>query len=158
MELSEGVFTILLVDDDEGHVELVRRNLRRIGVSNPIVALHDGAQALDYIFRRGEFEGRANVNLLILLDINMPGSVNGVEVLRQMKADPQTRKTPAIMLSTTDDPREIGKCYELGCSIYITKPVDPVQFIEAIKRLGLFLQIIRLAADDHGQTSRMATA
>lgn len=148
MEQVEGVFTILLVDDDEGHVELVRRNLRRIGVSNPIIALYDGAKALDYIFRRGEFEGRESVDLLILLDINMPGSVNGVEVLRQMKADALTRKTPVIMLSTTDDPREIGKCYDLGCSIYITKPVDPVQFIEAIKRLGLFLQIIRLAAVD----------
>jgi CheY-like chemotaxis protein len=150
MESVEAVFTILLVDDDEGHVELVRRNLRRIGVSNPIIALHDGAMALDYIFRRGEYEGRTNVNILLLLDINMPGSVNGVEVLRQMKADPLTRKTPVIMLSTTDDPREIGKCYDLGCSIYITKPVDPVQFIEAIKRLGLFLQIIRLAIDDDG--------
>jgi CheY-like chemotaxis protein len=145
MEAIETVFTILMVDDDEGHVELARRNLRRIGVSNPIVTVHDGARALDYIFRRGEFAQRDEVQLLILLDINMPGSVNGVEVLHQMKADPVTRKTPVIMLSTTDDPREVAKCYELGCSVYITKPVDSVQFIEAMKRLGLFLQIIRLA-------------
>jgi CheY-like chemotaxis protein len=150
VDLSGSVFTILIVDDDDGHVELVRRNLRRIAVGNPIVALQDGDRALNYIFRRGEFAGNVDEQLLILLDINMPGSVNGVEVLRQMKADPVSRKTPVIMLSTTDDPREVARCYDLGCSVYITKPVDSIQFIEAIKRLGLFLQIISLAAADPG--------
>jgi CheY-like chemotaxis protein len=139
-----------MVDDDEGHIELARRNLRRIGVSNPIVTVNDGARALNYIFRRGEFAQRDEVQLLILLDINMPGGVNGVEVLRQMKADPVTRKTPVIMLSTTDDPREIAMCYELGCSVYIKKPIDSVQFVEAMKRLGLFLQIIRVATAELG--------
>jgi CheY-like chemotaxis protein len=148
MSASETVFTILIVDDDEGHVELVRRNLRRIAVSNPILALHEGASALDYAFRRGEFAERAAEDPLILLDINMPGTVNGVEVLRQIKSSPITQKMPIIMLSTTDDPREIARCYELGCSVYITKPVDATQFIEAIKRLGFFLQIIRLAKID----------
>lgn len=146
MEAIKEVFTILIVDDDEGHVELARRNLRRIGVGNPISTLQDGARALDYIFRRGEFAVRPGEQILILLDINMPGSVNGVEVLRQIKANPQTQKTPVVMLSTTDDPREVALCYELGCSVYITKPVDSMQFIEAVKRLGLFLQIIRLPA------------
>jgi CheY-like chemotaxis protein len=151
MKAYESTFTILIVDDDEGHVELVRRNLSRIALGNPILALHDGAQALDYIFRRGEYADRSGKSLLILLDINMPGSVDGVEVLRQIKADHRTSKTPVIMLSTTDDPREIALCYELGCSEYITKPVDPIQFIEAIKRLGLFLQVIRLP-DDNAET------
>jgi CheY-like chemotaxis protein len=145
VDRSDSVFTILIVDDDEGHVELVRRNLRRIALGNPIVALEDGDRALNYIFRRGEFDGTPEEQLLILLDINMPGGVNGVEVLRQLKADPLMRKIPVIMLSTTDDPREVARCYDLGCSVYITKPVDSVQFIEAIKRLGLFLQIIQLA-------------
>ena len=150
MKASESPFTILIVDDDEGHIELVRRNLRRIAVSNPIVTAQDGMRALDYVFRRGEFAGRSEEESLILLDINMPGCVNGIEVLRQIKADPATRKTPVIMLSTTDDPREVARCYDLGCSVYITKPVDSVQFIEAIKRLGLFLQIISLAAVNQG--------
>ncbi len=145
MDLSQSPFTILIVDDDEGHVELVRRNLRRIAVGNPIVSLQNGARALDFIFRRAEFSARRGTDLLILLDINMPGSINGVEVLRQIKQDPGTRKTPVIMLSTTDDPREVALCYELGCSVYITKPVDSIQFIEAVKRLGLFLQVIRVA-------------
>jgi CheY-like chemotaxis protein len=150
MKAYESGFTILIVDDDEGHVELLRRNLSRIALGNPLVALHDGARALDYIFRRGEFAGRIGADPLILLDINMPGRIGGVEVLRQIKADPKTRKTPVIMLSTTDDPREVALCYDLGCSVYITKPVDPLQFIEAIKRLGFFLQVICLAEEEEG--------
>lgn len=150
MKEYETSFTILIVDDDEGHVELLRRNLGRIALGNPLFALHDGARALDYIFRRGEFAQRIGAEALVLLDINMPGSVNGIEVLRQVKAHPATRKTPIIMLSTTDDPREVSLCYELGCSVYITKPVDPLQFIEAIKRLGLFLQVIRLPNGEPG--------
>jgi CheY-like chemotaxis protein len=149
MEPIESTFEILIVDDDEGHVELVRRNLRRIGIANPLVVLHEGARALDYVFRRGEFAAREGADPLLLLDINMPGSVNGVEVLRQIKGNPLTRKTPIIMLSTTTDAREVDLCYDLGCSVYITKPVDPIQFIEAIKRLGLFLQVIRLAPNGH---------
>jgi CheY-like chemotaxis protein len=141
-------FTILIVDDDEGHVELLRRNLGRIALGNPLEVLHDGSRALDYIFRRGDHAGRTGADPLILLDINMPGAIGGIEVLRQIKADPKTRKTPVIMLSTTDDPREVAECYDLGCSVYITKPVDPLQFIEAIKRLGFFLQVIRLAEED----------
>lgn len=144
MNASGNTFTILIVDDDEGHVELVRRNLRRIAVSNPIVALNSGEQALDYVFRRGEWAERDGPDPLILLDINMPGRLNGVEVLRQVKQDPATRKIPIIMLSTTDDPREVSLCYELGCSVYMTKPVDAMIFIDAIKRLGLFLQVIRV--------------
>jgi CheY-like chemotaxis protein len=150
MDSIQSAFSILIVDDDEGHVELIRRNLLRIALSNPLVTLHDGTRALNYVFRRGEFAGREGGDPLILLDINMPGSVNGIEVLRQIKADPETRKTPVIMLSTTDDPREIALCYELGCSVYITKPVDPIQFIEAVKRLGLFLQVISVAESRQG--------
>ncbi len=150
MKSYESTFTILIVDDDDGHVELVRRNLSRIALGNPICALNDGERALDYIFRRREYVHRSSATLLILLDINMPGSINGIDVLRQIKADPRTCKTPVIMLSTTDDPREVALCYELGCSVYITKPVEPLQFIEAIKRLGLFLQVIRLPENDCG--------
>jgi len=156
MSANEPQFTILIVDDDEGHVELVRRNLRRIALSNPILALTDGSQALDYVFKRGEFAHRLSDDPLMLLDINMPGSLNGVEVLRQVKNNPITQKMPVIMLSTTDDPREVARCYELGCSVYITKPVESSQFIEAIRRLGFFLQIIRLPKTDPGATEAPA--
>ena len=79
--------------------------------------------------------------MLLLLDIKMP-RVDGVEVLRQVRADPKTATLPVIMLTTTDDPREIDRCYQLGCNVYVTKPVDYQAFVEAIKRLGLFLQVV----------------
>jgi CheY-like chemotaxis protein len=139
--------TILVVDDDEGHAELVRRNLRRSGIGNPIVALTTGAQAVDYVLRRDAYASRTgNGDLLVLLDINMPG-LDGVEVLRQIKANPEAKKIPVLMLTTTDDPREINRCYELGCNIYITKPVDPAAFVEAIQRLGLFLSVVSIPSD-----------
>ena len=80
--------------------------------------------------------------MVVLLDINMP-RIDGIEALRQLKANPQTQKIPVIMLTTTDDPREVDRCYELGCNVYITKPVEYEGFIEAVRRLGLFLQIVQ---------------
>jgi CheY-like chemotaxis protein len=142
---SNHSLTILVVDDDQGHTELVRRNLRRAGISNAITVIHNGSAALDYVFRRGaHVERRSDEELLMLLDINMPGGLDGIEVLRQIKADVDTKKIPVIMLTTTDDPREINRCYDLGCSVYITKPIDSAAFIEAIKRLGLFISVVSL--------------
>ena len=136
--------TVLVVDDDEGHTELVRRHLRRSGITNTLVPISDGNEALDYVFCRGAHSARkGDGELLVLLDINMPG-LDGVEVLRQIKSHPETRKIPVIMLTTTDDPREINRCYELGCNVYVTKPVEPSAFIEAISRLGLFISIISM--------------
>src|SRR5262245_38646419 len=141
--------TILIVDDDEGHAELVRRNLRRIGLTNSIVALDSGASALDYVFSTGRYEGRAQTDhLLILLDIKMPGESDGIDVLCRIKADPAKKRIPVIMLTTTDDPREIKRCYDLGCSVYITKPVDGAAFIEAVSRLGLFLSVVSIPPED----------
>ena len=135
---------IVLVEDDDGHANLVERNLKRAGVSNGIQRLKDGQEALDFIHGVGDFAGRnLNKPMLLLLDIKMP-RVDGVEVLRQLKSNSQTALVPVIMLTTTDDPREIQRCYELGCSVYITKPVDYQAFVEAINRLGLFLQVVRL--------------
>lgn len=142
MENPQSV-TIMVVDDDEGHRELVRRNLRRSGLSNPIVSMANGQEALDYIFRRNTHADRAESELLVLLDINMPG-INGMEVLRVIKGDAAKKKIPIIVLTTTDDPREVARCYELGCSVYITKPVDPTQFMEAVKRMGLFLSVVKV--------------
>jgi CheY-like chemotaxis protein len=139
--------TILVVDDDAGHAELVRRNLRRSGINNEIVTLTSGSDALDFVLCRGPYANKAgDVELLVLLDIDMPG-IDGVEVLRQVKADATAKKIPVIMLTTTDDPREINRCYELGCSVYITKPVDPSVFIDAIQRLGLFISVVSVPVD-----------
>jgi CheY-like chemotaxis protein len=135
---------IVLVEDDDGHANLVERNLKRAGVANGIHRLSDGQEALDFVHGVGACAGRIVTKpMLLLLDIKMP-RVDGVEVLRQLKSDSQTALVPVIMLTTTDDPREIQRCYELGCSVYITKPVDYQAFVEAINRLGLFLQVVRL--------------
>jgi CheY-like chemotaxis protein len=135
---------ILLAEDDEGHASLVRRNLKRSGVANDIVHVNDGQEALDYVRATGKYSDRPRVApMLLLLDINMP-RVDGIEVLRQIKQDEKHNRIPVIMLTTTDDPREINRAYELGCSVYVTKPVAYEAFVEAVSRLGLFLQVVRV--------------
>jgi CheY-like chemotaxis protein len=139
---------ILLVEDDEGHAFLIRQNLRDAGVVNRIVHLPNGQEALDYVHCRGAHAGRhPDGPLLVLLDINMP-LVDGLEVLRQLKADPTTDQVPVIVLTTTDDPREVQRCYELGCNCYVLKPVDYDRFVEAVRRLGLFLSIVQVPRED----------
>lgn len=139
---------ILLAEDDEGHAYLVQENLRDAGLTNKVVHVTDGQAALDYVFCTGPYQERKPSGpLLLLLDINMP-RVDGVEVLRRLKADPKTNELPAIMLTTTDDPREVKRCYEIGCSSYVTKPVEYDRFVEAIRRLGLFLAIVQVPRED----------
>ena len=135
--------TILLAEDDDGHAQLVQRNLERAGLLNGFLRVRDGQELLDCLNSRGSsHEQTLGEALVILMDINMP-RIDGVEALRQIKANPETHRVPVIMLTTTDDPREIDRCYELGCNVYITKPVEYDGFIDAIRRLGLFLQIVQ---------------
>jgi CheY-like chemotaxis protein len=131
---------ILLVEDDPGHALLIEKNLRRAGLPYPIVKLGDGRKALDYLF--GEGGGQT---VLMLLDLNLP-VLDGYQVLRIVKNDERTKLIPVVMLTTTDNPQEIAKCYELGCNLYMTKPVDYDQFMEAIRNLGAFLSIVKLPA------------
>jgi CheY-like chemotaxis protein len=130
--------TILIVDDDEGHAILIRENLESAGLDNHIEHFRDGQAILDFFFGRRH---KANENYLVLLDIRMP-KVDGIEVLRRLKADPEFRKLSVIMLTTTDDSREVERCHQLGCSVYIQKPVDYDRFAEAIRRLGLFVPLL----------------
>jgi CheY-like chemotaxis protein len=136
--------TIVLAEDDDGHASLIHRNLQRAGLVNGFIRVSDGQQALDLILGEGEHSGHAlGQNVLLLLDIKMP-RVDGVEVLRRLKSHEKTSSIPVIMLTTTDDPREVERCYQLGCNVYITKPVDYDGFVNAIKQLGLFLQVVRV--------------
>lgn len=136
--------SILIADDDAGHARLIEKNLQRAGLHNPILRFEDGQQILDYLFHRGPEPGRAaNNGYLLLLDIRMP-KVDGIDVLRQVKADAELRKLPVIMLTTTDDPREVARCHQLGCSNYLVKPVDYEKFSEAIKQLGLFISLVQV--------------
>ena len=140
---------IMLAEDDEGHALLVSKNLKRAGIHNDIVHTRDGQEALDFINCAGKYVNRRpNGPLLLLLDINMP-RLDGLEVLSQIKQVPRTSTIPVIMLTTTDDPREIQRCYELGCNIYITKPVAYESFVEAVRRLGLLLQIVKVPREEN---------
>jgi CheY-like chemotaxis protein len=130
--------TILLIEDDPGHTRLIEKNLRRANITNDIVKATDGQRAVDYLYKT---EGAST--LLVLLDLNMP-VLDGYQVLERMKTDERTKRIPVIILTTTDDAREVARCYELGCNVYITKPVDYEQFSEAIRKLGLFMMVMMI--------------
>jgi len=135
---------VLLAEDDPGHASLIRRNLARAGLSNPIIHFEDGQAVLDFLFQRSPNHNREpHTPYLLLLDIRMP-KLDGLEVLRQIKQDQELKKIPIIMITTTDDPREVEHCHSLGCSHYIVKPIDYEKFIEAIKQLGLFLAVVEV--------------
>ena len=129
---------ILVVDDDVGHARLVERNLRRSCLCNEIRVFNDGHSALAYLL--GD-ERALESPLLILLDLNMPG-LTGDQVLSRLKSEPRTRHIPVIILTTTDAEPEMQKCYELGCNFYLTKPVQYDEFVETIRKLGLFLSVV----------------
>jgi len=135
---------IILAEDDEGHASLIKRNLKRAGLMNEIIHFKDGKETLDFLFdEKKEKEQVKDIASLLLLDIKMP-KVDGIEVLRRVKQDEKLKKMPVIMITTTDDPREIEKCHELGCSSYIAKPIDYDKFVAAIRQLGLFLLIVEV--------------
>ena len=131
--------TILLVEDDPGHARLIEKNLRRANVADDVTVLHDGQQAVDCLFSKGEYAGmEAPTPVLVLLDLNMP-VLDGHQVLKRTKSDARTKHIPVIILTTTEDRREVERCYDLGCNVYVIKPVAYEQFCEAIRKIGLFL-------------------
>ncbi|MDD5183643.1 MAG: response regulator [Paludibacter sp.] len=135
---------ILIAEDDDGHAELIRTGLRESGVCNKIIRFANGEDAWLFLAGKAETEAReADKSYLLLLDINMP-KMDGVEVLRRIKTDDGLKEIPVLMLTTTDDPREVEACYKLGCNMYITKPVDFIKFAETLKRMGLFIQIVKI--------------
>jgi CheY-like chemotaxis protein len=134
---------ILIADDDAGHVRLIEKNLQRAGLHNPIERFQNGQEILDFLLQRGERKRAGEASYLLLLDIRMP-QVDGVEVLRQIKGDAELKKIPVIMLTTTDEPREVEHCHGLGCSNYVVKPVDYDKFSDAIKQVGLFIALVQV--------------
>jgi len=136
--------TILITDDDDGHAFLIEDNLRRAGVNVPFLRFSDGQEVLDFLFSRTtEPTFEHDRPYLLLLDIRMP-KVDGVTVLQQIKADPNLHKLPVIILTTTEDPREVERCHDLGCNVYMQKPVAFDSFAAAITRLGQFLTLLQL--------------
>jgi CheY-like chemotaxis protein len=139
---------ILIADDDPGHIRLIQKNLSRAGLLNATHQFANGQEVVDFFFGKDNGSSRKpDTSYLLLLDIRMP-KVDGVEVLRQIKEDRRLRKMPVIMLTTTDDPREVARCHALGCNNYIVKPVDYDKFAEAIKNLGLFISLVEVPGID----------
>jgi CheY-like chemotaxis protein len=129
---------ILLVEDDPRDVELTLAALAEHQLANEVAVVHDGAEALDYLFRRGVFHGRTGGHpVAVLMDINMP-RVSGLEVLRVVKSDAELKIIPIIMLTSSREEPDLVQCYQLGVNAYVVKPVDFVDFMNAIKGLGLF--------------------
>lgn len=137
--------TIVMIEDDEGHSKLIEKNLRRSGIDNKIIHFDDGLKAADFFFD-SDYSPDGNP-ILVLLDLNLPG-IDGYEVLRRLKNNPKTQKVPIIILTTTDNPKEVEKCYELGCNVYMTKPVEYEAFAESIRKLGLLLSVVKIPTVD----------
>lgn len=130
---------IVMIEDDHGHARLIEKNIRRANISNDIVHFDNGEEAVTYLMGDAV---RDKSSILILLDLNLP-DMSGVDILQKVKNDEVLRRAPVVILTTTDDRHEIQHCYDLGCNVYITKPVDYDAFAQAIRQLGLFLSVMQ---------------
>lgn len=130
---------ILLVEDNPDDEALTLRAFRKNNIRNEVVVARDGAEALDYLFARGQYAGRnaADLPQVVLLDLKLP-KVDGIEVLRQVRDDPRTRMLPIVVLTSSKEDRDLSECYRLGCNSYVRKPVDFDQFIAAARQLELY--------------------
>jgi CheY-like chemotaxis protein len=136
--------TIIMIEDDEGHARLIEKNIRRAGVNNEILPFSDGGSALAYLLGPdGSGSASAHRTFLILLDLNLP-DMTGLDILTRVKANEHLKRSPVVVLTTTDDQREIQRCYDLGCNVYITKPLNYDAFANAIRQLGLFFSVIQV--------------
>jgi two-component system response regulator len=134
---------ILLVEDNPDDARLTIRALTKQNLANNLVHLHDGAEALDFIYSKGEYENREHKSYpkVILLDLKMP-RVDGIELLRQLKGDENTRSIPVVILTSSNEDPDIKTCYELGANSYIVKPVDFQEFTRAVSELGLYWMLL----------------
>lgn len=135
--------TILLVEDNPDHEALTMRALRKAGLANPVVVARDGAEALDFLFGTGTYAGRdvSDLPQTVLLDLKLP-KVDGLEVLQRMRADDRTRLIPVVVLTSSDEEKDLVTSYKYGANSYIRKPVDFVQFVEATRQLGLYWLVL----------------
>ena len=133
---------ILLVEDNPKDIELIFAALRKNNLANEVVVARDGAEALDYLYRRGKFKSRnAELPIVIFLDLKMP-KVDGLEVLQQMKSDAALKVVPIVMLTSSREETDLVKSYQLGVNAYVVKPVGFQQFVDAIKQTGMFWAVV----------------
>ena len=142
--IASDYITIVMIEDDEGHARLIEKNLRRAGITNELIHFSDGRKALEYFFP--ENNAVPPRPMLILLDLNLP-EIDGFTILSHLKTNPSTQDIPIIILTTTENAEEIQCCYEMGCNVYIVKPVDYDNFAESIRKLGLLLAIVKIPGE-----------
>lgn len=142
--MSNGLepIVIVMIEDDEGHARLIEKNIRRAGVTNAMVPFRTGLKALSYLLGP-DASGKvhAGKHLLILLDLNLP-DMSGIDILARLRESEHLRHVMVIVLTTTDDPAEIRRCYDLGANAYVAKPMQYDKFVNAIQQLGMFLSVV----------------
>ncbi|MEZ2127187.1 MULTISPECIES: response regulator [unclassified Sinorhizobium] len=135
---------IVMIEDDVGHARLIEKNIRRAGVTNEMRSFLTGAEALEHLFGLdGSGEVSRGQQILILLDLNLP-DMSGLDILERVKGNEHTRRCMVIVLTTTDDPREIARCYDLGANVYVSKPMQYDKFVHAIQQLGMFVAVMKI--------------
>ena len=134
---------ILLVEDNPADVTLTIRAMKRANIANELVVARDGAEALDYLFGTGQYEGRDvhQLPVVVLLDLKLP-KIDGIEVLKRIRANPVTKVLPVVVLTSSKEQSDVTVCYEYNCNSYVRKPVDFNQFAEAVKQLGLYWLVL----------------
>lgn len=146
-DAMNGPVKIIMIEDDLGHAKLIERNIRRAGVNNEIIPFDTGRAALDFLLGDGAGNpGAAKPQekaFLVLLDLNLP-DMSGVDILAKLKASDKAHRIPVVVLTTTDDKVEIARCYDLGCSVYITKPLEYEAFANSVRQLGLTFSIMQI--------------
>lgn len=147
--------TILLVDDSARDRELALTALKRANLANEVVALGDGGEALDYLFRRGRFAGRTDgPPIVVLLDLKMP-KVDGLEVLREVKSDPELKVIPIVVMTSSREEVDLVHSYQLGVNAYVVKPLEFKGFIEAVKQVGAFWGIFNEPPPESGASAKL---
>lgn len=138
-DMDDNEIEVLLVEDNIYDAEMTIKGLKKVNLANKLIHVKDGAEALDFIFARGDFANRniENKPKLVLLDIKMP-KVDGIEVLRQIKSNEVTKMIPVVMMTSSKEERDIISSYNLGVNSYVVKPVDFKSFVEAVGELGLY--------------------
>lgn len=142
---------ILLVEDDPKDIELTLTALEEHNLANEVVTVRDGAEALDYLFYKGAFTDRLKGNpIVIMLDLKMP-RIDGIEVLRELKANEKTRLIPVVILTSSRESRDLDECYRLGANAYVVKPVRFSEFIKAVKQIGMFWALLNEPPPGNGK-------
>jgi two-component system response regulator len=145
--MNREIRTILLVEDSPADAEMSIDALREAKLANPVVHVEDGVEALDYLFRRGDYAGRTDdLPAVVLLDIKMP-RMDGIEVLRRMRGDERLKVVPVVILSSSREESDLARSWDLGVNAYVVKPVDVTQFFDAVRTLGRFWAVLKEAPE-----------